>query len=70
MLFTYFIGLAVRVFVNGLGDRGSIPGRVISKTQKMLLDASLFNNQHYKVQIKGKMVQSRERSCTPPFPLL
>ena len=26
------IGLAVRVFANGPGDLGSIPGRVISKT--------------------------------------
>ena len=28
------IGLVVRVFADGLGDLGSIPGRVISKTQK------------------------------------
>ena len=35
------------------GDLGSIPGRVISKTQKMVLDASLLNTQHYKVRIKG-----------------
>ena len=28
------IGLVVRVFSNGLVDRGSIPGRVIPKTQK------------------------------------
>ena len=38
------IGLAVRVFANGLG---SIPGRVIPKTQKMVLDSSLLNTQHY-----------------------
>ena len=30
------------VFANGLGDRGSIPGRVIPKTQKMVLDATLL----------------------------
>ena len=30
------------VFANGLGDPGSIPGRVISKTQKMVLDAALL----------------------------
>ena len=47
------IGLAVRVFANGPGDLGSIPGRVIPKTQKMVLDASLLNTQHYKVRIKG-----------------
>ena len=32
----------------------SIPGRVIPKTQKIVLDASLLNTQHYKVGIKGK----------------
>ena len=35
---------------------GSVPGRVILKTQKMVLDASLLNTQHYKVRIKGKVV--------------
>ena len=56
------IGLAVRVFANGLGVLGSILGRVIPKTQKMVLDASLLNTQHYKVRIKDKVEQSRERS--------
>ena len=37
-------------------------GRVIPKTQKMVLDAALLNTQHYKVRIKGKVEQSRERS--------
>ena len=32
-------------------DRGSIPGRIILKTQKMILDASLFNTLHNKVRI-------------------
>ena len=44
------------MFANGLGDQDSIPGRVIPKTQKMVLDAFLLNIQHYKVQIKGKGV--------------
>ena len=35
------IGLMSRVFTNGPGDLGSIPGRVIPKTQKMVLDAAL-----------------------------
>ena len=48
------------MFANGPGDLGSIPGRVIPKTQKMVLDASLLNTQHYKVRIKGKVEQSRE----------
>ena len=52
----------VRVFANGLGDLGSIPGRVILKTQKIVLDVSLLNTQHYKVGINDKVEQSWERS--------
>ena len=59
--------MMVRVFANGLRDRGSIPGRVISKTQKMVLDASLLNTQQYKVGIKGKVEQSKERSSAFPY---
>ena len=51
-----------RVFTNGPGDQGSIPGRVIPKTQKTILDATLLNTQHHKVRIKGKVEQSREWS--------
>ena len=51
-----------RVFTNGPGDLGSIPGRVIPKTLKMVLDTSFLNTQHYKIRIKGKVEQSRERS--------
>ena len=29
-------------FTNDTEDRGSVPGRVISKTQKMVLDAALL----------------------------
>ena len=54
--------MMVRVIANGPGDLGSIPGRVIAKSQKMVLDVSLFNTQYYKVRIKGKVEQSRERS--------
>ena len=60
------IGLVVRVFANGPGDLGSIPGRVIPKTQKMVLDASLLNTQHYKVRIKGKVQPSREGVAPSP----
>ena len=49
-----------RMFVNGPRDHGSISGRVIPKTQKMVLDAALLNTQHYKIRIKGKVEQSRE----------
>ena len=48
-----------RVFANGSGDWGSIPGRVMPKTQKMVLDAALLITQYYKVRIKGKVEQSR-----------
>ena len=64
------IGMMVRVFANGPGDLGLIPGRVIPKTQKMVLDASLLNTQHYKVRIKGKVGQFRERSSALPYSLV
>ena len=62
------IGLVGSVFANAPGDPDSIPGRVILKTQKMVLNTSLFNTQHYKVHIKGKVGQFRERSMPPPTP--
>ena len=61
--------MMVRVFANGSGDLGSISSRVIPMTQKMVLDASLLNTQHYKVKIKGKVEQSRERSSALPYTL-
>ena len=64
------IGLMSRVFANGQGELGSITGRVIPKTQKMILDASLLNTQHYKVQIKSKVEQSREWSSALPNTLV
>ena len=44
------------------GGWGSTRGRVIPKTQKMVLDAALLNSQHYKIRIKGKVEQVREWS--------
>ena len=64
------IGIMVRVFANGLGDLGTIPGQVIPKTQKMVLDASLLNTQDYKVRIKDKVEQSRGRSSALPYTLV
>ena len=32
----------------------------------MLLDTSLLNSQHYKVRIKGKVEQSKEKSSALP----
>ena len=67
MYMNRLIGLVGRVFANGSGDRGSILGRVIPKTQKMVLDTSLLNTQHYKVRIKGKVEQSREWISAFPY---
>ena len=48
------IGIVARVFTNGLRDQDSIPGQVIPKTQKMILDPFLLNTQDYKVWIKSE----------------
>ena len=55
------------MFANRPRDFGSIPGRVIPKTQKMLLDAALLSIQRYKVKIKAKVEQSREWSSALPY---
>ena len=60
--FIWVIGLVSRMFASGPGDLGSIPGRVISKTLKMVLDTSFLNTQQYKVCIMGQMEPSWEKS--------
>ena len=60
----------VRVFANGPGDLGSILGRVITKTQKIVFDATLLDTQHYKARIKDKVEQSREWSSALPYILV
>ena len=45
-----WIAIVGREFANGSGNRGSIPGRVILKTLKMVLDTSLLNTQPHKVR--------------------
>ena len=62
--------MAVRVFPIGSGDLGSILGPVISLTQKMVLDASLLNTQHYKVRIKGKVSHSWKKCSALPYTLV
>ena len=57
----WLIGLVGRVFANGPGDLGSIPGGVIPKTLKMVLDTYLLNTQQYKVRIKGKVEKFWEK---------
>ena len=61
------IGLMSRVFANGPRDWGSILHQVIPKTQKVVLDAALLSTQHYKIRIKGKVEQSRERSSAHSY---
>ena len=61
------MGLMNRVFADGLGDEGSIPGRNIPKTQKMIVDAALLSTQHYKVRIKDKVEQCKEWSSAYPY---
>ena len=56
------IGLVVRVFANGQGDLGSIPGHVIPNSLKMVLDAAL----QYKVRNKGKVEQSGKSVALSP----
>ena len=58
------IGLVGRMFVNGPGDLGSIPGHVIPKTLKMVLDTSLLNTRQFKVRIKW----SNPEKGVAPFP--
>ena len=43
---------------------------VLIKIKKMVLDTSLLNTQHYKVHIKVKVEQSRERSKAFPYMLV
>ncbi len=59
--------LSGRMFANGPGEQGSIPGNVMPKTFKMVLDTTLLNAQHYKVRFKGKVKQTREMSSTLPY---
>ena len=58
LIFLYWvnrpISIMASVFAIGPGKQGSIPGRIISINQKMVLDTYLLDTQHYKVRIKGK----------------
>ena len=62
------IGLVSRVFANGLGDLGSIPGHVILKTlKKMVLDTSLtLSNIRYVSRVKW----SNPGKGVAPYPIL
>ena len=60
------IGLAVRVFASGPGDLGSIPGRVMPKTQKWYLmpPCLTLSNIRYGSRVKW----SNPGKGVPPFP--
>ena len=67
MYFNCWLSLLVgRVFTKDLEDLGSIPGRVIPKTLKMVLDTCLPNTQQCKVRIKGKVSNPRKGVAPSP----
>ena len=45
-------------------------GRVIPKIQKLVLDTPLLNTEHYKVCIKDKVEQSKERGSAFSYTLV
>ena len=57
------IGLMSIGFANSSGDRDSIVGRVISKTQKMVIDAALLSTERYKVRSRIKWSNPRNQQC-------
>ena len=59
------IGLVGRVFADGPEDLGSIPGHVIPKTLKMVLDASLLNT-HIRYVSGVKWSNAGKRVVTSP----
>ena len=66
--FYQVISLMNREFANGQGDQSSIPGWVIPKTQKMVLNATLLNPQHHKVKIKVKWSNPGKGVAPSPTP--
>ena len=56
------------MFANGLGDQGLIPGWVIPKTKKIVLDAALHSTEHYKARIKVKLTNPRKGVAPLPTP--
>ena len=53
-----------RVFANGLGDLGSIPGCVIPKTLKTVLDTPLLNTQQIRYVSRVKWSNPEKRVAT------
>ena len=63
------IGLVVRVFANDPGDLGSMTGRVIPKTLKMVLDTYLLNTQQYEDMYRGESDTIQEKELCPSLHL-
>ena len=53
------------VFANGLGDLGLITGRVIPKTQKMVLDAALLST----IRLGSRVKWSNPGKGVAPSPI-
>ena len=61
--FTLLISLMGRVFTNGPRDRGLVPGRVIPKAQKMVLDTSLlYPSNLIKLSVKWRVSRVKWRN--------
>ena len=51
----FLVTIYIYIYIyNVSGDQSSISGRFIPKTQKMVLDSSFLNTQHYNVRFKGR----------------
>ena len=61
-IYLILFGPVGKVFPNDPEGLGSIPGRVIPKTLKVVPDTSSLNAQKYEVCIEGKVELSRERN--------
>ena len=63
-----YIYITCPLWLKWLEDLGSIQGWVLPKTQKMVLDTSLLNIQHYKVWIKVKYSYPGKGVAPSPTP--
>ena len=61
-----YIYIYINFLLNGPGDQGSISGRLVPQSQKMVAGAAMLNTQHHVIRIKGKVEQFRECSSTLP----
>ena len=65
-IFSTHIDLVSRAFANGPGDRGSIPGRVIPKTQILFVDKDLkYKFIFFTCYIINTKLQKSNNYCYP-----